>query len=62
MVKEYCQIHHLFYTGSKCPLCDKERIGRYADKYTRQQIATENKKQPSKESLDRLKEKFNCKK
>lgn len=32
-MKTICPIHRFAYKGDKCPLCEKERIDRLANKY-----------------------------
>lgn len=31
--KNYCPIHHLYYSGSECPMCREERTAMYLKKY-----------------------------
>ena len=28
-MKNFCEIHHLGYTGARCPMCEKERIASF---------------------------------
>ena len=39
-MKTLCQTHHLFYSGTSCPLCNQERLEGYAHKLNRE--ITEN--------------------
>ena len=59
-IKKYCQTHHLYYKGEKCPLCEKERIQLMTEKYSPKK-KVEKPKEASKESLKKLIEKFNVK-
>ena len=32
---KYCPVHCFNYTGTKCPFCEQERIGRMVKHYTK---------------------------
>jgi len=34
-VKNFCSTHHLYFSDSKCPLCEKERIGKIVTKFNK---------------------------
>lgn len=34
MEKKYCEIHHLYYSGGICPLCQSEKYERMSRNYT----------------------------
>ena len=61
--KTLCPIHSFYYTGSKCPLCEKERIDRYANKYAKADMVRHDKedREINEADLDRLVNKFNRK-
>lgn len=64
--KNYCAVHHLYYNGAKCPLCEKERIERMAERYVPKQEKTvkeseSNDREINEEDLVRLANKFNVK-
>lgn len=61
--KKLCTVHHLYYKGDRCPMCEKERIENMAQKY---RIVDQNDNKKSNKSRDinehdiqRLIEKFN---
>ena len=61
-IKNFCAIHHLYYNGTKCPMCESERIERAAKAYVhtdekKPRVKSENK-EPSEEMLKKLVEKF----
>lgn len=68
--KNYCSIHHLYYSSNECPLCRDERTAMYAKKYggvTEEVFDKEtmpkkkNDRGINKEDITKLMEKFNCK-
>lgn len=68
--KNYCPIHHLYYSSNECPLCRDERTAMYAKKYGEVIENVSDKETIPKKKNDReindaditkLMEKFNCK-
>lgn len=64
--KNFCPIHHLYYTGNNCPLCEKERIDSMVKKYDskeKQKLVKEEKqsREINEADIQRLIEKFNVK-
>ena len=35
MVKQICEKHHFSYSGSRCPYCEKDRIGAMSYRFKR---------------------------
>lgn len=63
MEKKFCSIHHLYYSSSRCPLCESERSEAMAKRYYREPKPVKNEEKPkeiSEDALLALKEKFNC--
>ena len=61
-IKNYCQIHHLFYEGNECPLCRKERAERYSQKFKKEEKPVKKEKtEVTVSDLNKLVEKFNSK-
>ena len=64
-IKSFCQLHHLYYEGSVCPLCEKARINRIGLKYgqTGSETPEKKKEKPDREitedDLEKLANKFN---
>ena len=61
--KNYCPIHHLYYTGNECPMCLKERLDYYNKKYgtKKQEEKPEVDREINKNDINRLLDKFNVK-
>lgn len=68
--KNYCSIHHLYYSGNECPMCREERTAIYVKKYGEANVSTvkeeKNKKENksreiNEEDISKLMEKFNSK-
>ncbi len=71
--KNYCPIHHLYYSGSECPMCREERTAMYIKKYGDSSAFPNTKKEDNKkhksnndrdineEDITKLMEKFNGK-
>ena len=64
--KNFCSIHHFYYNGGVCPLCEKERIDRMVDLYgpKEEQTIKEEKvkdREINEDDLARLVNKFNVK-
>ena len=64
MTKNYCQIHHLYYSGNECPMCMSERIESLEKRFVEKEHDVETKKKQSnkeatQESLNKLMAKFN---
>lgn len=71
--KNYCPIHHLYYSGSECSMCREERTAMYLKKYGNSTVASKIKEVDSikhkknnnrginEEDITKLMEKFNSK-
>lgn len=71
--KNYCPIHHLYYSGSECPMCREERTAMYIKKYGDSTVSPNTEKEVPKkhktnndrgindEDISKLMEKFNGK-
>lgn len=58
-VKNYCEIHHLYYKGDVCPLCLAEKHNNLLRKNTKSEGKNEKKdEQVTDEMLDKLKKHF----
>ena len=67
MAKNYCSVHHLFYSGNECPLCRSERVNAYTKKYEKKEPSKTLKcdggdRGITKEDVNKLLEKFNTRK
>lgn len=68
-IKNYCSIHHLYYSSNECPLCRDERTAMYAKKYSettedvsdKETKPKKNDRDINEEDITKLMEKFNCK-
>ena len=64
MDKKLCEIHHLYYRGNVCPICDEERIAKLSKKYCDNKPNVKKEKQDreiNEDDIARLIEKFNVK-
>lgn len=65
--KNYCETHHFYYRGVKCPLCESERIQKMADKYSKKINVGKPKKEEREireatvDDIQKLIDKFNRK-
>ena len=65
--KHLCPIHHYMYSGTTCPLCEKDRLENLAHRYVKSPIQEKPKheekpREVTEEDLNKLVEKFNSKK
>ena len=58
--KNFCQTHHFYYNGNKCPLCEKERIDNMASRFVKPE-KVENDREINEHDLEMLVGKFNVK-
>lgn len=62
--KQICPIHHFRYSGSRCPVCESERIKNMERRLMKKK---ENESEPTEETVDEeldwsaLSDKFNIK-
>ncbi len=62
MEKKYCPTHHFFYSSPSCPYCAKDRWENYQKKLNKEEkkVKTqEDKREPSKDEIEQLLNKFN---
>ena len=62
MTKNYCQVHHLYYSGNECPMCMSERIANLEKMFVKKPQTIEIKpesKEITQESLKELMTKYN---
>ena len=58
--KKLCEVHHLYYKGSNCPICEEERIYNLAKKYPNSQnCKTKESRDVTKDDILKLIQKFN---
>lgn len=54
--KTLCELHHFYYLGNKCPLCEKERIDALVKKYSPKEFKD---KEITENDISKLSDKFN---
>lgn len=60
-MKHFCSIHHLYYNGIVCPLCEKERIENLVNRYNKQISngkKAKNEREITENDIEKLKNKF----
>lgn len=66
-IKNYCSIHHLYYSGNECSMCREERTADYITKYGENAVTSKQKEKEAKDrainedDISKLMEKFNRK-
>ena len=53
--KSYCEIHHFYYVGNRCPLCQKEKYDKIYKSYDIKEV---KEKEITEKDLKRLSDKF----
>lgn len=63
MDKNYCEIHHLYYSGGVCPLCQAEKYKHMSCKYSDNQNVkpTAKAEDPTEDQILMLKKHFSGK-
>lgn len=54
-IKTYCSVHHFYYMGDACPLCQNEKFDKMLTKMRNEELSTKNEtseKEPSSYHLD----------
>lgn len=58
--KSFCEIHHFYYIGNTCPLCQKEKYDRLSKKYSKEEEKEEfHDKELTEKDISKLSDKFN---
>lgn len=50
--KKICPTHHFRYTGSRCPICESERVNGMAKRYIPKEETKIEEEAPKQETLD----------
>lgn len=63
--KNFCPIHHLYFRGLQCPLCEKERLNKMVEKFEKKtestSIPVNENREINEDDLMKLVSKFNVK-
>jgi hypothetical protein len=52
-IKNYCPVHHYYYTGDECPFCREERIKSLDKKFNRDGVVENKGKRDTENTKDR---------
>lgn len=57
--KSLCNIHHLYYQGEKCPMCEKEKYVNMSKQYNVKNDVSDEKEELNDDYIMKLSQKFN---
>lgn len=59
LIKNLCNVHHLYYSGTRCPICEEEKINSLVKKYSQKENNKEQPREVTESDIAKLIAKFN---
>ena len=56
--KSYCEVHHFYYSGNQCPLCQKEKYDTMYKSHIKHTISSPKNKDLTENDIKKLSDKF----